>query len=234
MIPPKLNNPFVAGQVLKADQLEELRAAIQFLMTDSVIAGPGLLSSVIGGRLHLSTQRRRTTTNVLNQNQWELYQEDAVTNPLQVSMRDGILVSSNSATLYPLNNVKSLTAADVTDNTSTIYWLKVSVDKSSFQSYFNIWHVTSSVVETGATLPSDTLDIDSDTAGDIHFQIGTVTAENGAVTDITQDLSTSITVVFPLTLKGPDSGTHVLVSVDGDISWVEADTEPECPSESEE
>lgn len=135
---------------------------------------------------------------VMNQNQWELYQEDAVASPLGVSMRPGVLVNTNSTSLYPQNTVKTWTTANVTESQTTIFWLKVTVAKSTYQTYFEVWHVTGSVVETGTTLPEDTLDIPGDTGGDLHFQIGTVTADGSAVTSITQDLSTSVTVVFPL------------------------------------
>jgi hypothetical protein len=79
-----------------------------------------------------------------------------------------------------------------------MYWLKASVSKSAYQSYFEVWTVDSFEVASGATVPADTLDIPGDTAGDLHFKIGEVTTASGAVTDIQQDLSTPVTIVFPL------------------------------------
>lgn len=129
---------------------------------------------------------------------WELYQEDAATNPLEISMKSGVLVNTNSTSLYPTNTVVNYTPADVTVSQDTIFWLKVSVEKATYQTYYEVWHVTAQVVETGTTLPTDTLDIPNDTDGDLHFQIGTVTADGSAVTNIVQDLSYPVTVVFPL------------------------------------
>jgi hypothetical protein len=129
---------------------------------------------------------------------WELYQEDAGTNPLQVSMRSGVCVNTNTTSLYPTNSVINWTTANVTASQTTIFWLKVSVAKATYQTYYEVWGVTAMVVQTGTTLPTDTLDIPTDTDGDLHFQIGTVTADGTEVTGIVQDLSYPVTVVFPL------------------------------------
>jgi hypothetical protein len=129
---------------------------------------------------------------------WELYQEDAVTNPLEVSMKAGVCVNTNTTSLYPTNSVINWTPANVTASQTTIFWLKVSVAKATYQTYYEVWGVTAMVVQTGTTLPTDTLDIPTDTDGDLYFQIGTVTADGTEVTGIVQDLSYPVTVVFPL------------------------------------
>ena len=129
---------------------------------------------------------------------WDLYQEDAGTNPLQVSMRSGVCVNTNTTSLYPTNSVINWTTANVTVSQTTLFWLKVSVEKATYQTYFEVWGVTGMVVETGTTLPTDTLDIPAGTDGDLYFQIGSVTADGTEVTGIVQDLSYPVTVVFPL------------------------------------
>ena len=135
---------------------------------------------------------------------WELYQEDAVTNPLEVSMRSGVCVNTNTTSLYPANSVINWTPANVTASQTTIFWLKVSVAKATYQTYFEVWGVTAMVVQTGTTLPTDTLDIPDGTDGDLYFQIGAVTADGSAVTAISQDISWPVTVVFPLGVVGEE------------------------------
>jgi hypothetical protein len=129
---------------------------------------------------------------------WELYQEDAGTNPLQVSMRSGVCVNTNTTSLYPTNSVINWTTANVTVSQTTLFWLKVSVEKATYQTYFEVWGVTGMVVETGTTLPTNTLNIPAGTNGNLYFQIGSVTADGTEVTGIVQDLSYPVTVVFPL------------------------------------
>ena len=135
---------------------------------------------------------------------WELYQEDAGTNPLQVSMRSGVCVNTNTTSLYPTNSVINWTPANVTASQTTIFWLKVSVAKATYQTYFEVWGVTAMVVQTGTTLPTDTLDIPDGTDGDLYFQIGAVTADGSAVTAISQDINWPVTVVFPLGVVGEE------------------------------
>ena len=135
---------------------------------------------------------------------WELYQEDAVTNPLQVSMRSGVCVNTNTTSLYPTNSVINWTTANVTVSQTTLFWLKVSVEKATYQTYFEVWGVTGMVVETGTTLPTNTLNIPAGTNGNLYFQIGSVTADGTEVTGIVQDLSYPVTVVFPLGVVGEE------------------------------
>jgi hypothetical protein len=142
--------------------------------------------------------RQKPVINQIGLELWELYQEDAVTNPLEVSMKAGVCVNTNTTSLYPTNSVINWTPANVTASQTTIFWLKVSVAKATYQTYYEVWGVTAMVVQTGTTLPTDTLDIPTDTDGDLYFQIGTVTADGTEVTGIVQDLSYPVTVVFPL------------------------------------
>ena len=78
------------------------------------------------------------------------------------------------------------------------------------------------MVETGASVPADTLDVTTNTAGDLFYEIGEVDTLDGVVTTITQALKTPITVIFPMQLIGPETGDHVLTSIDGVVSWTEA------------
>jgi hypothetical protein len=64
--------------------------------------------------------------------------------------------------------------------------------------------VTGMVVETGTTLPTNTLNIPAGTNGNLYFQIGSVTADGTEVTGIVQDLSYPVTVVFPLGVVGEE------------------------------
>jgi hypothetical protein len=115
-------------------------------------------------------------------------------------MLPGVLVRTAAASLYPLNTLVNYTPANAPDDATTLYWLKVSVSKSAYQTFYEVWTVDTFEVETGSTLPTDTLDIPGDTAGDLYFKIGEVTTVDGEVTDIQQDLAAPVTVVFPLGL----------------------------------
>jgi hypothetical protein len=161
--------------------------------------GRGIRLEKTVGRVKISTLGDpEASIAQIGLNLWELYQEDAGTNPLQVSMRSGVCVNTNTTSLYPTNSVINWTTADVTVSQTTLFWLKVSVAKATYQTYFEVWGVTAMVVQTGTTLPTDTLDIPAGTDGDLYFQIGSVTADGSAVTTITQDIIWPVTVVFPL------------------------------------
>ena len=129
---------------------------------------------------------------------WDLYQEPEDIPGLRISMLPGVLVRTAASSLYPLNTLVNYTPANAPDDATTMYWLKASVSKSAYQSYFEVWTVDSFEVASGAAVPADTLDIPGDTAGDLHFKIGEVTTVDGEVTDIQQDLSAPVTIVFPL------------------------------------
>jgi hypothetical protein len=148
--------------------------------------------------------RQKPVINQIGLELWELYQEDAGTNPLQVSMRSGVCVNTNTTSLYPTNSVINWTTANVTVSQTTLFWLKVSVEKATYQTYFEVWGVTGMVVETGTTLPTNTLNIPAGTNGNLYFQIGSVTADGTEVTGIVQDLSYPVTVVFPLGVVGEE------------------------------
>ena len=148
--------------------------------------------------------RQKPVINQIGLELWELYQEDAVTNPLEVSMKAGVCVNTNTTSLYPTNSVINWTTANVTVSQTTLFWLKVSVEKATYQTYFEVWGVTGMVVETGTTLPTNTLNIPAGTNGNLYFQIGSVTADGTEVTGIVQDLSYPVTVVFPLGVVGEE------------------------------
>ncbi len=131
---------------------------------------------------------------------WKLYQEPEDIPGLRISMLPGVLVRTASASLYPLNTLVNVNADDAPNNATTLIWLKVSVSKGAYQTFYEVWTVDSFEVESGSSVPADTLDIPGDTAGDLHFKIGEVTTEDGEVTDIQQDLAAPVTVVFPLGL----------------------------------
>jgi len=151
-----------------------------------------------GYRTYLKVDPQTSTRVVYLEHPWKLYQETADIPGLRISMLPGVLVRTAAASLYPLNTLVNYTPADAPDDATTMYWLKASVSKSAYQSYFEVWTVDSFEVASGAAVPADTLDIPGDTAGDLHFKIGEVTTVDGEVTDIQQDLSAPVTIVFPL------------------------------------
>ena len=61
---PQIPNPFEKGEILTAQQLEDLRLAVMYAIETGVIAGPGLLSQKVGGRIALSANPRRTTSTL--------------------------------------------------------------------------------------------------------------------------------------------------------------------------
>jgi hypothetical protein len=152
-----------------------------------------------GQKARLRVDQPRTKPDILFlEHPWKLYQEPEDIPGRRISMLPGVLVRTAAASLYPLNTLVNKTPANAPDDATTLYWLKVSVSKSAYQSYFEVWTVDSWAVETGSALPADTLDIPNDTAGDLHFQIGIVTAADGEIVDIQQDLAAPVTIVFPL------------------------------------
>ena len=181
------------------DYVKRLR---DYVKSMRVIAGPGILLTQTPAGTVVSTGSK--TQVQIGLTIWELYQEDAGTNPLQVSMRSGVCVNTNTTSLYPTNSVINWTTANVTVSQTTLFWLKVSVEKATYQTYFEVWGVTGMVVETGTTLPTNTLNIPAGTNGNLYFQIGSVTADGTEVTGIVQDLSYPVTVVFPLGVVGEE------------------------------
>jgi hypothetical protein len=65
--------------------------------------------------------RQKPVINQIGLELWELYQEDAGTNPLQVSMRSGVCVNTNTTSLYPTNSVINWTTANVTVSQTTLF-----------------------------------------------------------------------------------------------------------------
>ena len=171
----------------------------RWLKKTQAIPGANILSTQTqSGRVF--SVKREPRQIIFAEHPWKLYQELEDIPGLRVSMLPGVLTRTAAASLYPLNTLVNYTPADAPNNATTMYWLKVSVSKSAYQTYFEVWTVDTFEVETGSTLPTDTLDIPGDTAGDLHFKIGEVTTEDGEVTDIQQDLAAPVTVVFPLGL----------------------------------
>jgi hypothetical protein len=163
------------------------------------IPGANILSTQTqSGRVFNAKKEPRQI--IFAEHPWKLYQEPEDIPGLRVSMLPGVLTRTAAASLYPLNTLVNYTPANAPDDATTLYWLKVSVSKSAYQTFYEVWTVDTFEVETGSTLPTDTLDIPGDTAGDLYFKIGEVTTVDGEVTEIQQDLAAPVTVVFPLGL----------------------------------
>jgi len=162
---------------------------------------------------------------------WELYQEDDDIPGLLVSMRPGVVGRTNSVTLAPSNLVVSADPVTATDDATTRFWVKVSVEAVTYQTFFRVWVVTGAVREHGATVPTNTLDIPGGVDGDLFYEIGSVTAADGEITGITQLLRDPLAVVFPLSLVGPETGIHTLVSDEGVIGWAEHEDDWTCPED---
>lgn len=184
---------------------------------------------VEGGNFHFDGYRARLRVDqqprgeiLFLDHPWKLFQEEVDTPGLVVSMDQGVVVSSNSSTLAPENELVEYTKTALSDDSTIKFWVKISVAKTTFNTVFQVWYVTASVVETGASVPADTLDVTTNTAGDLFYEIGEVVTLDGVVTTITQALKTPITVIFPMQLIGPETGDHVLTSIDGVVSWTEA------------
>jgi hypothetical protein len=185
-----------AGGRLSASAENVLRSELRALMRRSF--NPAHF--VVQGET-VSLLRKRPVNLLDIGDMWELYQEDEDTPGLRLSMRTGLLVSTSGATLFPLHQLADLTPFTVTDDDDTEVWLRVSVEKTGYQAYFDVWSVSGYAVEHGAAVPADTLDLSTETAGDLHFHIGTVTAADGEITLITQQQGPfPVVVVFPLSV----------------------------------
>lgn len=219
----KLKGPkFLAPVIRTVNQMAKMLNGFALLSGgDVIMREDGLL-------LRIKTQI------VINENPWLLYQDEADEPGLVISMVPGVVQYSSASTGNPITVFVTMTPFTLTDNTTTKIYLKASVEATTYGDYYELWSVTALSVESGASVPSDTLDISAGTDGDIYIEIGEVTTDTGEIDDITQVLASSVPITFPLTLVGPSTGTHVLVSEDGDVAWVEADPEPACPEEEEE
>jgi len=161
---------------------------------------------------------------------WKLFQADDDIPGLIVSMSPGMVQGINAASSNPLNASIFYTPAVVTDDETTLFWVKVSIELIVYSPFFKVWAIAAAEVETGTALPADTLDIATLTDGDVHVLIGTVIAASGEVTDITQALSTPLAYNLPPILSGPETGVYVLVSTESVVDWQET-AEFECPTE---
>jgi hypothetical protein len=173
-----------------------------------------------GYRTYLRIDKQTATPQILDF-PWKLYQEEADVPGLFVTMDPGLVTKTDPSTGNPLVEMVESPKIEAADDTTTIVWLKASVEASTFNSIYKVWGVTSLAVESGETLPADTLDVSANTDGDLFYEIGQVDAVDGAVTEIRQTLRSSLPIVFPLTIVGPATGTHVLTSIDGVVAWTE-------------
>jgi len=185
-------------------------------------AGPGIDIQQSLRRVWIGSLARTAELMEFVSDVWKLFQEEADVPGLLVSMVRGVVVSTNATTGNPVISFVTTAKINATDDDTTIVWLKASVEAVTFGPIFKVWGVTALVVESGSTLPADTLDISAGTDGDIFFEIGQIDAEDGAVTEIRQTLSEPLPLVFPIGIYGPPTGDYVLVSEDGVVSWAEA------------
>jgi hypothetical protein len=165
---------------------------------------------------------------------WKLYQKEDDTPGLIVNMTSGLVSGVNAANSNPLNAIVNLSPLTVTDDATTLVWVKVSIELIVWTPYFKVWAVSAAVTGSGASLPADTLDIATMTDGDVHVQVGSIEAASGVLVAITQSLFTPLNYNLPPILYGPAEGIHVLVSDESVVDWIEADPEPECPAPPEE
>lgn len=196
MKPPTIPNPFEKGQVLTAEQLEMLRQACLWAIQTGVVAGPGLVSSLMGNRTVLALQRQ--PKGATPPHPWKLIKSSTA---LDVEMVNGILFTSTTGTGACTPQTVSTAALTLTNGTHKI-WFKAEVSNAAFATYFVQWQVDAVTVESGAEVPADTLDLTDIEAGagNVFVEIGEVTAADGVITEITQTLSTPYTLVFPLAI----------------------------------
>ena len=129
---------------------------------------------------------------------WKLIKS---TTALDLEMVDGILFSSAAATGISTPQTVSTTPLTLTNGTHKI-WFKAEISNVVFATYFVLWVVDTVTVESGASVPADTLDLeDIDAgAGNVFVEIGEVVAADGEITTITQTLRDPYTLVFPLAI----------------------------------
>ena len=121
-------------------------------------------------------------------------------------MVDGILFSSAVTTAYSVP--QSVTTATITlpNNATRKIWFKAEVSNTPWATFFALWTVGAVTVESGATLPEDTLDLSdlATGAGNVFVEIAEVKTADGEVTAITQLLKDPYTLIFPLAIDvGP-------------------------------
>jgi hypothetical protein len=225
MIIKRLSNNEIPG----ATWANRVAEAIEWL--SKIRGGPGVrVDKGADGPAIFVKQLTASTSIKFLDHPWKLFQAEDDDPGLVVSMLPGIVQGVSSSTLNPLNSVIPFTPAAFTDDAETKVWAAVSIEKVAYTTYFSVWAISSIVIATGETVPTDTLDVGAGTDGDVYVLIGTVTTESGAVTSIVQALFSPLTYNLPTELAGPATGIHVLVSDEGVIDWVEADPDPECPT----
>jgi hypothetical protein len=165
---------------------------------------------------------------------WKLYQKEDDNPGLIVNMTPGLVSGVAASDSNPANIIVTLSPLTVTDDATTLVWVKVSIELIVWAPYFKVWAISAAVTGSGASLPADTLDIATMTDGDVHAQVGSIEAADGKLVAITQILFTPLNYNLPPILYGPTEGIHVLVSDESVVDWIEADPEPECPAPPEE
>jgi hypothetical protein len=212
-LPPGFRN-FTPGQKsISAGEMNQMQKQVREFMGMNF---DGRHFQVQGNCISL---RQRRADVKFEDHPWKGFQADAHAPGLVVSMLPGLVEGVAETTLNPLNLSVSYTPAAVTDDAVTIFWAKVSLELVAYTTYFKVWVVTAAVVGSGASLPADTLDIAAGTDGDIHVEIFSVTAADGAITAFSQQLFTPLSFNSPLVLVGPSTGKHVLTSEDSVIGW---------------
>ena len=124
---------------------------------------------------------------------------------LNLEMIDGVVFSSNAATGLPVPQFVSLTPFALPDDATTEIWFEAAVSNTAWATFFELWTVDTIAMDSGASLPADTLDLtDFDTgAGNVFVLVGAVTTAGGKITNINQGLRSAYYLVFPL---GLDAG----------------------------
>jgi hypothetical protein len=212
--------------------LSYLRDLHKWLRKTQALPGAGVRGTQLDGGRLFSVETRVSTVLYLD-HPWKLYQETDDTPGLIVNMTPGI-VSGVAVGGNPANITVTLSPLTVTDDATTIVWVKVSIELVVWTPYFKVWAISAAEVGSGASLPSDTLDIATMTNGDVHVQIGSIEAADGELVSITQNLFTPLNYNFPPILYGPETGVHVLVSNESVVDWIETVDDPPCPSPPEE
>ena len=184
-----------------------------------------------GYRTYLKVDPQTSTRFAFLDHPWRLYQKDEDAPGLIVNMLPGLV----SGAMNDSNQVNMLIPQGpltVTDDATTIVWVKLSFELRVWTTYFKVWAISASSTGSGASLPADTLDLGTPstmTAGDVYTKIGSIEAADGELVTITQNLFTPVNYTFPPILYGPASGIHVLVSNDGVVGWVGTVDDPPCP-----
>jgi hypothetical protein len=185
MARPNLPNPFAKGQSLKASELEALRNALSFLIQDGgVIAGPGLLSEMRGGKLILSTDNQKRAGSALESG-----------HPFKIRRTGGLFVELDGGMVFSSNRADSIEVGlpefELTDSITNVIYLQVSIEfalVSAIDGDHLTYHVASATIGHGASLPADTWVDGGAGDGYKYIEIGTVAAAGGVLAKPAQKL----------------------------------------------